>query len=75
MILITELTDAQKIELQSFNICNSSEGTHRTMGPDELVDTKDGSGTIALAEDSALAAFFSLPDFLLLGTEEHLLAI
>ena len=53
------------------------------MGPDELVgleelatvETEFGSGTGALAEDSALAAFFPLADFLSLGAKEHLLAI
>ena len=53
------------------------------MGADELVglegsaivDTKDGSGTVALAEDSALAAFFPLADFLALGAKQHLLEI
>ena len=53
------------------------------MGPDKLVgldgsatvNTKDGSGTIALAEHLALAAFFPLADFLPLGARERLLAI
>ena len=40
-----------------------------------IVDTDDGSGTVPLAEDSALAAFFPLADFLALGAKEHLLAI
>ena len=52
------------------------------MGPEELVglersatiDTEDGSGTVALAEESALEAFFPLADFLALGSEEHLLS-
>ena len=39
------------------------------------VDTEDGSGTVALAENSYLAAFFPLADFLALGDKEHLLAI
>ena len=50
------------------------------MGPNELVglegsatvDTEDGSRTIALAEDSAVAAFFPLADFFVLGAKEHL---
>ena len=53
------------------------------MGPDELVGleesatvgTEDGSGTVALAEDSTLTAFFPLADFLALGARGHLLAI
>ena len=53
------------------------------MGPKELVgldssaavDTEDGSGTVALAEDSALATVFPLADFSALGAREHLLAI
>ena len=40
-----------------------------------IVNTEDNSGTVALAENSAMAAFFPLADFLALGAEEHLLAI
>ena len=39
------------------------------------VDNEDGSGTVALADDSALAAFFLLADFLALGAEERLLVM
>ena len=47
-------------------ITKKGQTTHITMGPDELVgleesatvDTEDGSGTVVLAEDSTLEAFF-----------------
>ena len=47
------------------------------VGGEELVavNTERRSGTVALAEGSALTIFFPLADFLALGAGEHLLAI